>query len=126
MKGVITRFRRRKLAEITSGQISSIDKISHIAFGDGAENDDGTIKSPSELQESLFHEVKRYLVSSVNIVNQTTARYMVEIPEADLEGVKINEMALVDESGNICAIKTFGNKVKDESVKFRFEFDDEY
>ncbi len=126
MKGIITRYRRQKLAEITSGVISSMPKTTHIAFGDGAELSYGSIKAPSEIQENLFHEVKRYPVSSAEIIGGTTVRYTVNIPESDMKDVKINEMALIDEAGKICAIKTFGNKVKDENIRFTFEFDDEY
>lgn len=125
MKGTITRYRRKQLALITSGMIETIPKIKYIAFGDGGSYN-GVVKEPSELQENLFNEVKRYEVRDAQLVNDISVRYTIVVPESDMVGVKINEMALVDESGNICAIKTFADKVKDESVKFTFEFDDEY
>lgn len=70
--------------------------------------------------------MKRYTPTSIEIVGETIVRYTIVIPESDLSGVAINEMALVDNSGKICAVKTFHNKVKDENVKFTFQFDDEY
>lgn len=126
MKGIITRYRRRLLAELSAGHITTMPRITHIAFGDGGVTDDGTPKIPSEIQEALFHEVKRYTPTSIEIVGETTVRYTIVIPESELSGVAINEMALVDSAGKICAVKTFHNKVKDENVKFTFQFDDEY
>lgn len=126
MKGIITKYRRKMLAELSAGSITTIPMVTHIAFGDGGVTGGGVPKTPSELQEALFHEVKRYTPTSVEIVNETTVRYVVVIPESDLGGVAINEMALVDSSGGLCAIKTFRNKEKDENVKFTFQFDDEY
>lgn len=57
---------------------------------------------------------------------ETTNRYAVTIPESDLNGKNINEMALVDADGQLAAVKTFLNKGKDEDVKFTFEFDEEF
>ncbi len=125
MKGIVTRYRRENLAKITSGEISEIPKVSHIAFGSGG-CENGEIKTPTEVQETLFNEVKRYPVGSVEIISGTTARYKVEIPANELNGVSINEIALVDEDGKLCAIKTFASKIKDEDMKFVFEFDDEF
>ena len=53
-------------------------------------------------------------------------RDTVTIPESDLNGKNINEMALIDEEGVLAAIKTFLSKGKDEDVKFTFQFDDEF
>lgn len=125
MNGTITRYRRKQLAQITSGMIERIPKIAFIAFGDGG-CVDGVVRSPSELQEELFHEVKRYPIQEKSLENEVSVRYKIVIPESDMEGIKINEMALVDEDNKICAIKTFSDKGKDENVKFTFEFDDEY
>lgn len=123
---VITRARRINLAMITRGAVSSIPKITHIAFGDGGVNEAGEPIQPNETQEALQHEVGRYEIDSVTSPVETTNRYTVTIPEADLNGVNINEMVLVDADGVLSAIKTMYNKRKDEDVKFTFEFDDEF
>ena len=123
---VITRARRINLAKITSGAVSSIPKITHIAFGDGGVGGDGQPLQPNELQTALNHEIGRYEIDSVTNPVETTNRYTVTIPESDLNGMNINEMALVDEDGQLAAVKTFLNKGKDEDVKFTFEFDDEF
>lgn len=123
---VITRARRINLAKITRGAVSTIPKITHIAFGDGGVDADGQPIQPNETQEALKHELKRYPIDEVTNPVETTNRYTVTIPEADLNGQNINEMALIDEEGVLAAIKTFLNKGKDEDVKFTFEFDDEF
>lgn len=123
---VITRARRINLAKITRGAVSTIPKITHIAFGDGGVDADGQPIQPNETQEALKHELKRYPIDEVVNPVETTNRYTVTIPEADLNGQNINEMALIDEEGVLAAIKTFLNKGKDEDVKFTFEFDDEF
>ncbi len=41
-------------------------------------------------------------------------------------GTSACKLLLVDEEGQLAAVKTFLNKGKDEDVKFTFEFDDEF
>lgn len=123
---VITKARRKMLAEITSGKITTIPAITHIAFGSGGVDAAGEPKQASETQTALFNEVQRYPVDSVTYPVDTTARYSVEIPEVDLVSVKISEAGLIDADGTLCAIKTMYVKQKDENVKFTFEFDDEF
>ena len=142
---VITRARRVNLAKITRGAVETIPKITHIAFGDGGLGEDGQPLQPSELQTEWNHEIGRYEIASVDnppmegddpavdmvasqlaSVIETTNRYTVTIPENDLNGMNINEMALVDADGQLAAVKTFLNKGKDEDVKFTFKFDDEF
>lgn len=123
---VITRARRLNLAKITRGAVSTIPKITHIAFGDGGVDDAGQPVQPEETCQALGHEVARYEIDSVTNPVEATNRYTVTIPEADLNGVSISEMALVDADGVFAAVKTFLPKGKDPDVKFVFEFDDEF
>lgn len=123
---VITRARRISLAKITSGAITSMPKITHIAFGDGGVNSSGEPIQPNESQSALTNELARYLIDGVSYPLETTARYTVTIPEDMLVGEKISEMALVDADGVLCAIRTMFVKQKDDKVKFTFEFDDEF
>lgn len=114
------------MAKITRGAVTTIPKITHIAFGDGGVDGDGKPIQPDESWQALQHEVARYEIDSVTNPVETTNRYTVTIPETDLNGVNISEMALVDEAGVFAAVKTFLPKGKDEDVKFVFEFDDEF
>ena len=124
---VITKVRRVNLAKITRGAVTTIPKITHIAFGDGGVGEDGEPLQPNESDTALKNEIGRYEIDSVtNPDTETTNRYTVTIPEGDLNGKNINEMALVDAEGNLCAIKTMRSKGKDEDVKFTFDFVDEF
>ena len=123
---VITKARRVNLAKITSGAVESIPKITHIAFGDQGVDEAGQPLQPTEEQQALRHEVGRYEIDSVTNPAETTNRYTVTVPEADLVGLSLSEMALIDADGVLAAVKNFLPKGKDGDVKFTFEFDDEF
>lgn len=123
---VITDHRRELLCKITSGTISTLPPVSHIAFGDGGVGEDGQPLEPLGTQEALGHEAARYPIDKVEYPVPTTARYTVTIPAADLPGVNISEAALVDADGKLCAIRNMLPKGKDEGVSFIFTFDDEF
>ncbi len=123
---VITDKRREKLCKITSGKVSAIGKITHVAFGDSGVDSKGAVISPAGSQTALKHEVGRYAISGVTYPVPTTARYTVTIPKAALGGVSISEAALVDSDGDLCAIRNMLPKGKDDGVEFIFTFDDEF
>lgn len=123
---VITKYRREILCKITSGNISSLAPITHIAFGSGGIDESGEPLVPSELQNALNNELARYPIDSVWYPENTTAQYTVTIPEDALAGSKISEAALVDSSGNLCAIRNFYVKQKDSGISFVFAFNDEF
>ncbi len=125
---IITRARRVNLAKITCGAVETIPKITHMAFGDQGVDSGGQPLTPTEDQQALHHEVGRYEIASVENPDgvETTNRYTVTIPETDLNGVSISEMALIDGEGVVAAVKNFLPKGKDADVKFTFQFDDEF
>lgn len=123
---VITRARRINLTKITSGAVSTIPKITKIAFGDGGVDELGEPIMPNEIQTALNNQIGIYEIDSVTYPEETTAQYTVTIPEEELVGEKISEIALVDEAGVLCAIKNMYPKGKDDGVKFIFTFDDEF
>lgn len=123
---VITIYRRMKLAQITSGAISSLPKITYIAFGSGGVGSSGEVLVPSETQERLKQEFCRYPIEKVSYPVNTTARYTVTVPESEQAGRSFSEMGLLDASGKLCAIKNMLAKQKDDDVIFTFEFDDEF
>jgi len=125
---VITLHRRVQFCLASSGGISSLLPITHIAFGEGGVDSDGEPIPPSETQTSLNKQICMYPIDGVTypISPPTTARYTCTIPAADLAGASISEAALVDSDGSLCAIKTFYIKRKDDAVIFTFVFDDEF
>jgi hypothetical protein len=125
---VITLYRREVLTQATSGGINTpIPPITQIAFGDGGVDGGGDPVPPSGVATALTHEVARYNIDAPPTYPvTTTARYVVTIPANDLIGATINEAALVDQTGALCAIKTMFSKGKDSGVVFTFTFDDEF
>lgn len=123
---VITKARRAALCRLTSGAISVMPAITHVAFGDGGVDSNGNPLTPADTQTALKHEIARYPMDGVTYPVDTTARYLVTIPKEDLPGERISEAALVDSTGALMAIKTMYVKQKDEDVRFEFTFDDEF
>lgn len=123
---VITNYRRELLCKITSGAISSIPPITHVVFGDGGVDAQGSVIPPTGDQTNLRHEVGRYEVDGVEYPVESTARYTVTIPKLDLTGAVISEAALADADGKLCAIRNMLPKGKDADVEFVFCFDDEF
>jgi len=123
---VVTTARRVKLCQITSGAVSSIPAVSHIAFSDQGVDSNGDVIQPLASQTTLHHEVARYTIALVEYPVSTTARYTVTIPADDLPGIALSEAALVDSAGDLCAIRNMLPKGKDAGVIFTFTFDDEF
>ena len=123
---VITLYRRKNLAQITSGAIASMPKIAYIALGTGGVDESGSVTAPSESQTALKAEAGRYPVDPVEYPVETTARYTITVPEADLSGTAISELGLLDEEGNLCAVRNCSPKIKDADEEFTFVFDDEF
>lgn len=123
---VITKVRRENLCRITSGAITALPPITHIAFGSGGVDNTGEPITPIDTQTTLNSEVGRYPIDGVEYPITTTARYTVTIPKDDLGGVKISEAALVDANGELGAIKNMYVKQKDVGTSFIFTFDDEF
>ena len=123
---VITHARRVNLAKITSGAVETIPPITHIAFGDQGVDEAGQPLTPTEDQQALRHEVGRYEIAGMTNPAETTNRYTVTVPEGDLVGLNLSEMALIDRDGVFAVVKNFLPKGKDGDVTFTFAFDDEF
>lgn len=124
---VITDHRRVLLCKITSGAVSTLPPVTHIAFGDGGLGDGGEPLDPLGTQTALNHELGRYpLDGPPEYPIPTTARYTATIPRGALAGKNISEAALVDRDGGLCAIRNMLPKGKDDDVAFTFAFDDEF
>jgi phage-related tail fiber protein len=122
----VTRYRRALLAQITSGTITALPKIKYIAVGTGGLNEDGTPKVPDATQTALEHELKRFDVGAPTFPVNTTAQYTVDIQEtdADIDGQYLSEFALVDASGQICAIRNTMKKGKAAGEQLTIKMDD--
>lgn len=123
---IITKRRRVLLCQITSGAITTLPKITHIALGTGGVDENGEPFIPSDLQTALNHPIGQYEIAPVMYPEETTARYTITVPEHELVGEKISEAGLIDAQGNLCAVKNMYVKQKDDGVTFTFTFDDEF
>lgn len=123
---IITVRLRAGLAKLLAGEINTLPPITHFALGDGGANAEEEPVAPTVDQTALTHEICRYAVADVKHPVETTARFTVEIPEADHAGVKFNELALVDSGGEVAAIRTMYQKRKDGDMALSFTFDLEF
>ena len=123
---VFTLHRREKICKVTSGAIPSIAPIAKMAFGNGGADSSGNPIPPLETATALGNELARYNIEPVTYPVSTTARYTATIPENDLNGAEISEVALIDGDNVVCAIQTMFVKRKDVGVTFTFTFDDEF
>ncbi|WP_432662449.1 phage tail protein [Wukongibacter baidiensis] len=126
MASIKTNIGREKLAQAHSGT-KPLPQITHIAFGSGGTMLIENKYAPKELtgaETTLFNEVirKEPVKSFPDIY---TARYSATI-DADVDGlvgIDINEACLIDEEGDIVAIKTFTNKGLEEKTIIDFDYD---
>ena len=92
---IITKARRIALAKLTAGVIDTIPPVSFIALGDGGVNESGEPIAPDVEQEALTHEVCRYAVQKpVAFPVETTARFVIVIPEDEQAKTKFSEKSL--------------------------------
>ena len=129
-KSVITKIRRKKMAE-ASHTTGTVAKITHIALGSGGVNADGTVDANRKVIEPLpenvrlKHEVIRKPYTSSTKVSETSYEYVIKLEENELIGVEISEMALIDEDGDVAAFSNFLAKGKDET-EVTFTIEDNY
>lgn len=122
---VTTDIARSKMVKARSGDIT-LPKITHMAFGDGGTNLDGSPIAPSGNNNTLKHELLRKPIENHVYISPTTCRYSCKLIKNELNNKNINEIALVDEEGDLIAIKTFLNKGKDQDMEMTFQIDDEF
>ena len=120
-KSVITKIRRKKMAE-ASHTTGTVAKITHIALGSGGVNADGTVIVPLAENVALKKEVVRKPYTSST---KTSYEYTIKLEEDELVGTFISEMALIDEDGDVVAFSNFLAKGKDET-EVTFTIEDNY
>ena len=120
-KSVITKIRRKKMAE-ASHTTGSIAKITHIALGSGGVNADGTVIVPLAENVALKSEVVRKPYTSSTKTSDTSYEYTIKLEENELVGTFISE---IDEDGDVVAFSNFLAKGKDET-EVTFPIEDNY
>lgn len=123
-KSVITKIRRKKMAE-ASHTTGTVAKITHIALGSGGVNADGTVIVPLAENVALKKEAVRKPYTSSTKTSDTSYEYTIKLEEDELVGTFISEMALIDEDGDVVAFSNFLAKGKDET-EMTFTIEDNY
>ena len=123
-KSVITKIRRKKMAE-ASHTTGTVAKITHIALGSGGVNADGTVIVPLAENVALKKEVVIKPYTSSTKTSDTSYEYTIKLEEDELVGTFISEMALIDEDGDVVAFSNFLAKGKDET-EVTFTIEDNY
>lgn len=122
---ITTLVAREQMAKARVGE-QPLPKITQMAFGRGGTDNNGKPLQPNETQTTLKTELIRKPIDSYEFVNNVTVRYSCEIAGAELMNTPINEIGLIDEFGNLVAVKNMTDKVKDDDMVFIFEIEDQY
>lgn len=120
---IITNKARNKMARARAG-VAPLPKIVGMAFGDGGVDGEGIPELPN--MEALNHELIRKDIDSYTAVTETCYRYSATLSKTELPQANINELGLYDADGDMVALKSFRNKIKDEDMAMIFEMDDQF
>lgn len=122
-KTITTTVAKKKMLLARAGK-KSLPPIAQMAFGSGGVDSDGQIKEVGEEQTALLNEIIRKDIDKYEIVNDTQISYFCTIPEGELIGEEISELALIDSEGDLVAIKNFMKKGKDSDWEMVFIMND--
>lgn len=116
---------RQKLCKAHAG-LATLPKIVKMAFGDGGLSEDGTPKVPTGQETDLYNKLLEKDIDEIELIgnDQTTVRYSTILEKAELAGKTISEIGLYDEDGDLCTIRTFLGKGKDEDIQMTYSMDE--
>lgn len=120
---IITNKARSKMAKARAG-VEPLAKIVGMAFGDGGVDGENNPTLPN--MEALSHELLRKDIDGYTAVTETCYRYSATLSKTELPKAVINELGLYDADGDMVAVKSFRNKIKDEDMAMIFEMDDQF
>lgn len=125
-ESIVTNIAKKKIIQARAGLIPSLPKTVAMAFGDGAASG-SSIRTPLPTDTALQHELHRQNVDGVELQeDEISAMYTSTLGKTTLGGQVINEVALVDEDGDLLAIKSFSSKGKDSDMEMVFEVLDKF
>lgn len=122
---VITNKAKLKLIKARAGDIQ-LPKITHMAFGTGGIGSKGNLIPPLATDITLKNEVLRKEIQSHSLEDNIRMRYSVTLNKQECNGMKISEIALFDEQGDMVCAKTFLEKGKDEDIELVFDLYDTF
>ena len=122
----VTRKAKKKMVEARAG-ISTLPRITKMAFGTGGVNSSGTVIDHTETQNALYQEVLRKDIDGYTVIDETKIRYACTIEAGDITaGTAISEVGLIDSAGDFVALKSFYAKGIDSDMETIFECDDTF
>ena len=124
-KGVITVVERRKICMAHSGD-SEMPRITHMAWGAGGVQEDGTPKQTTGEETGLYNLLLKKPIEAHSYTNdeKTTCRYTATLEAEELTGKEISEMGLYDDNGDLASYRTFLRKGKDEDIPQIYDMDE--
>lgn len=122
---VVTIVAKNKMMRARTGEIP-LPKVAGMAFGNGGTDANGNPLTPKETQISLNNELQRKAIDGYEILTDKKCRYTCTLEDSELAGYSISEVALLDEDGDLIAIKNFSPKPKDEDLEMKLHIDDEF
>ncbi|AHM64808.1 hypothetical protein LK13_18595 [Paenibacillus polymyxa] len=122
---VTTAYAREQMARARA-EGGTLTKVVKMAFGSGGVDQAGKPLPLDGTEQVLKKELIQKEITSFEFIAPATIRYICSLAETELAGETINELALVDSTGKLTAIRTMTNKVKDSDMEFIFEIDDIY
>lgn len=123
--GVMTVIARKKLCKAHAGD-QQLSKITHIAWGNGGVDENGTPKKTTGNEIALYNELLKKEIESHVYINSenTSCRYTATLEAGELTGEEISEMGLFDEDGDLVAYRTFLRKGKDADIPQIYDMDE--
>ncbi|NEU27230.1 hypothetical protein G3M74_14135 [Paenibacillus polymyxa] len=122
---VTTAYAREQMARARA-EGGTLTKVIKMAFGSEGVDQAGKPLPLDGAEQALKKELIQKEITSFEFIAPATIRYICSLAENELAGETINELALVDSTGKLTAVRTMTNKVKDSDMEFVFEIDDIY
>lgn len=127
-KAIITKIGRKKLCKAHAGDIV-LPKIVKMAFGDGGVDAEGIEKKPTGEEVSLYHELLQKEIERHSYkegTDETTCQYYATLEAGECTGAYISEIGLIDEEGDLIAIRTLLRLGKTEDIPLVFSMDETF
>ena len=120
---IVPNVAREKMAKARAG-LAELPPITHVAFGDGGCDSDGTVLTPASTMTALNHELLRKTISEKRVTAQCVITYVGKLAEGELDGKSVSEIALIDSEGDLANVQF--SKGKADDLEQTFEIDDDY
>lgn len=103
---------RRKRAEVYAQARNTLPPVVTMVLGNGGKNPDGSPKLIPNGTTGLFNPIKTAREISIFKIDDYTYNYMARLviepnEDADLLGIDVNEIALLDSEGDMIYMETF-------------------